>query len=316
MKNINLKKILKYIGNIITILSIIFVVRVMLSFNIDFSIIQKKSLFITSLVLGTLIMGSSVFIIAYGWKIILAVLSNQSVNYSDASFVYVKANMGKYLPGNVMHYVERNLFAGSLGLNQKAVLLSTVTEIIGQVSVCSIPGIILLGRRVLPVLPEIIHIKYIIWFAVLICLLLIGIIIFKKEIKKFFTDISIKVFLKAFSRAIPTYLAVVLLGGLVLVIIFTSTMNGGMSRNMGLSIVAAFTTAWVLGFVVPGAPGGIGVREFVLLFLLRDMFPEPVILACILVHRMICILGDVLAYSIVILNRKNTNIERTVEKIK
>lgn len=306
MKKIELKKLLKYLGNIVTILAMIFIIKVMLSLDIDFSIIQNKGLFISSLIVGTLIMCSTVFIIAYGWKIVLTVLSNQTVNYKDASFVYVKANMGKYLPGNVMHYVERNLFAESLGLNQKAVLLSTITEIFGLVIVCITAGIILEGQRIWTVLQEVLQVKYIILFAVLFCTLIAGIIIFRKKIKGFFADISVANFLKAFLQAIPTYLGFILLGGLVLVTIFASTLDNGASYDMIFSIVAAYTAAWVIGFVVPGSPGGIGVREFVLLFLLRDQFPEAIILTCILVHRMISILGDTLAYLISILIKKKT----------
>ena len=302
-KNI-VKKPIKYIGNIVTILAIVFIIRVMLSFDIDTSIIKNKSLFITSSIFGIFIMCSTVYLIAYGWKIILTVLSNHTVNYSDASFVYTKANMGKYLPGNVMHYVERNLFAGNLGLNQKTVLLSTVIEIIGQVSVCLLAGVILERKRIIAISLEILQTQYIIIFAVLLCILLAGIIIFRDKIKKILSDISITALIKAFIRVIPIYLTFVLLGSLVLVVIFTSTTNGDMSHNTILSIVAAYTTAWVLGFIVPGSPGGIGVREFVLLFLLRDLFPEPVILTCILVHRMISVLGDVFAYLISILRNK------------
>lgn len=290
MKKMNFKKIIKYLGNIVTILAIVFIIKVMLSLEIDFSIVQNKNLLISSLILGTLIMSSAVFIMAYGWKIILTILSNRTVKYKDASAVYAKANIGKYLPGNVMHYVERNLFAESLGLNQKTVLLSTITEIVGQTCVCIIAGIILEGRKIWNVLHEVLQIKYIILFAVILCIFVTGIIIFRKKIKDFFIDLSLSKFLKAFLQAVPIYLGFILLGGLVLVAIFISTMNNEIRYNIVFSIIAAYTAAWVIGFVVPGSPGGIGVREFVLLFLLRDLFPEAVILTCILIHRMISIL--------------------------
>jgi glycosyltransferase 2 family protein len=58
--------------------------------------------------------------------------------------------------------------------------------------------------------------------------------------------------------------------------------------------LAAFSIAWVLGLVVPGAPGGIGVFEATALALLRGQLPVGVILGVVALYRVISILAEVI----------------------
>ncbi len=59
--------------------------------------------------------------------------------------------------------------------------------------------------------------------------------------------------------------------------------------------LAAFALAWTAGLVVPGAPGGLGVFELVLLTRLRGQVPEPELLAVLVSYRLISVLAELLA---------------------
>jgi len=61
-------------------------------------------------------------------------------------------------------------------------------------------------------------------------------------------------------------------------------------------MMAAYSISWMLGFAVPGAPGGIGVREMVLSMLLSPVMDGDVIAVLSVLHRMITVAGDFLAY--------------------
>ncbi len=63
--------------------------------------------------------------------------------------------------------------------------------------------------------------------------------------------------------------------------------------------LAGFALAWTAGLVVPGAPGGLGVFEAVLLLRLGVALPEPSVLAVALSYRLITTLADVLAAGLV-----------------
>ena len=55
--------------------------------------------------------------------------------------------------------------------------------------------------------------------------------------------------------------------------------------------------AWIIGFVTPGAPGGIGIREGVMLFVCGDEHSDKIVLF-VLVMRIASVLADVTAFAI------------------
>ncbi|MGB3573241.1 MAG: UPF0104 family protein, partial [Phormidesmis sp.] len=61
------------------------------------------------------------------------------------------------------------------------------------------------------------------------------------------------------------------------------------------SLVAAFGLAWLLGLVVPGAPGGIGVFEATAIPLLSGQFPVAVVLSSVAIYRLVSVLAEVIA---------------------
>ena len=68
------------------------------------------------------------------------------------------------------------------------------------------------------------------------------------------------------------------------------------------SIGGAFILAWLAGFITPGAPAGIGVREGVLLFLLEGLAPETELLLLVLLSRLVSVLGDLLFFLIALIS--------------
>jgi uncharacterized membrane protein YbhN (UPF0104 family) len=59
--------------------------------------------------------------------------------------------------------------------------------------------------------------------------------------------------------------------------------------------LAGFALAWTAGLVVPGAPGGLGVFEAVLLLRLATVVPEAPLLAVAISYRLVSSLADLLA---------------------
>ncbi|MFM9157725.1 MAG: lysylphosphatidylglycerol synthase domain-containing protein, partial [Dolichospermum sp.] len=57
-------------------------------------------------------------------------------------------------------------------------------------------------------------------------------------------------------------------------------------------LVGAFSCAWVLGLVVPGAPGGLGVFETTAILLLQYHFPAALVISTIAIYRLISILAE------------------------
>jgi uncharacterized membrane protein YbhN (UPF0104 family) len=68
--------------------------------------------------------------------------------------------------------------------------------------------------------------------------------------------------------------------------------------------LSGFALAWTFGLVVPGAPGGLGVFEAVLLLRLSLALPEPAVLAVALSYRLVVTLADLLAAGLAGLDEK------------
>jgi uncharacterized membrane protein YbhN (UPF0104 family) len=79
-------------------------------------------------------------------------------------------------------------------------------------------------------------------------------------------------------------------------------------------ITSIFAISWLLGFITPGSPGGIGIREALLVTFLAPIYGNAIAIWLSIVLRIITTLGDGIAFLIGIsltpfvkrLNVKNT----------
>lgn len=60
-------------------------------------------------------------------------------------------------------------------------------------------------------------------------------------------------------------------------------------------LISSFSLAWIVGLIVPAAPGGLGVFESVILFSLGSHLPEAPLLASLLFYRLVSTVSDILA---------------------
>jgi hypothetical protein len=70
-------------------------------------------------------------------------------------------------------------------------------------------------------------------------------------------------------------------------------------------LAGVFAAAWVAGFITPGAPAGLGVREAVLAGGLRPLYGPEVALALPLLFRMVTVTGDGVALALGTLLRRS-----------
>lgn len=63
-----------------------------------------------------------------------------------------------------------------------------------------------------------------------------------------------------------------------------------------LFFVGAFAVSWIAGFVVPGAPAGLGVRELVLTAWLGDALPATTVVVLVLALRVATTIGDAINF--------------------
>jgi hypothetical protein len=69
----------------------------------------------------------------------------------------------------------------------------------------------------------------------------------------------------------------------------------GLHHDIGL-LTAGFALAWVAGFFAPGAPAGLGIREALMLVILRTSYSAPDALFIVVGLRLATVLADVLIF--------------------
>jgi hypothetical protein len=74
-------------------------------------------------------------------------------------------------------------------------------------------------------------------------------------------------------------------------------------------LFSVFSFAWLMGLIVPGAPGGIGIFEAIAIALLSQQhFPKGTILGAIALFRVISILAEAIAAGLAWLSQRRDRI--------
>ena len=91
------------------------------------------------------------------------------------------------------------------------------------------------------------------------------------------------------------YILFFILTGLIFFGVFY-ILDPGSSFSSVIEYIAIYSCAWIFGFITPGAPGGIGVRESIMVVLLSDKIGAGNALSGALLFRGITISGEVVGY--------------------
>ncbi len=295
-----IKKYLTYIGNLVTVVSIAFVIYAVYKLKIDFAKLANPGA-VLIVFIGALGVTFTVYFLACAWKNTLDYLSDRKNGYRDVAFVYGKANIGKYLPGNVMHYVERNLFAAKIGLSQLDLAISSIIEVIGIIVVALLFSAVCAHEELLQAVAKYVKPMYAVILAVLGILVITAVIIIcrkSQRIRDMIKRLADWKFLKVFVWNLIIYAVVLAILGGILVLVCGFIYDVEIDGAGAAAIITYYMLAWVLGFIVPGAPGGIGVREAILVLLLSPVIGDTVTLSAALIHRLISIIGDFIGYII------------------
>jgi len=70
----------------------------------------------------------------------------------------------------------------------------------------------------------------------------------------------------------------------------------GASESRFWLLTGIFAIAWVAGFIMPGAPGGLGVREAILVAILSSFYDSQIVVGIAVSLRVVTILGDGVAF--------------------
>jgi uncharacterized membrane protein YbhN (UPF0104 family) len=231
------------------------------------------------------------------WSWILRELNQPAQGIWGIS-VYLKTNIAKYLPGNVWHFYGRILASTDAGFTAGAATLSVLLEALLMAAAALIITITSLRSdyQVLQLLSlstvlVAIHPKLLNPLLQLASRLKAPKKSAHSEAESSFTASPRTVYLKRYPlRPIFGEIIFVLLRGigfLFCVIVLTP-----INLSQLPLILSAFSFSWLLGLVVPGAPGGIGIFEATAIALLGSHLPSAIVLGSVVLYRLISTLVE------------------------
>jgi uncharacterized membrane protein YbhN (UPF0104 family) len=239
---------------------------------------------------------------------------NQSVSAIEFIQVYLKTNIAKYLPGNVWHYYGRIMAAKNANVPTNIATLSVLLEPLLMLAAALII-IVLFGSELV-----VNNLKF-----NLMILQFLALIIVLNILHPRFLNPAIKLLDRWKNKKsdgenqlinsfiIKRYPVKPLLGELVFLglraagFILTMLALTSLTWAQIPLLVGAFSCAWVLGLVVPGAPGGLGVFETTAMLLLQYHFPAALVISAIALYRLISILAETVGAALASLFERISN---------
>lgn len=291
------KKLIDIGSKLLILISFLFIGIKLKNFNINLKeYINLENIIMISL--SSILLIFSVIFLGIGWTKILKQICNVDIEYNFTMPIYIKTNLAKYIPGNIMQFVGRNIIGNKYNIEQKKLALSTAYELI-MLSTIGIAIILLTNQvqKIINFIPQQYILIIIIGFTFLLicCMILIR-----------FKNISMNKTMvlevaNIFKVSIIPYLIALIFMGLSFVIIMLTVYEYDVNFIIVINWIGVFILGWFVGFITPGAPGGIGIREAVLIAYISKLIPSEYILEAVLIHRMISVISDVILYVLHIL---------------
>ena len=301
-----MKKIFKLLGFALSLVSFYFIIRIFINFDIDFSVFLNLKIILAILILA-FIFSINVFLNGFAWSRTINLFSNQKTSLKNVFRVYASANIGKYLPGNVGHYAGRNIIGQEYELSQRDMLFSSILEVFLKLAASFLMIISIIGNDIQHFFSQIktnfeinyhffLNVSYVtvVLFVLLILFYLSPLIEKLFKIKKIQFIKKIKILLMNTS----IYIFVFLLNAFIFIIILSIIDPLVFSKNNAFYLSAIYILTWLVGYLTPGAPGGIGVKEGLLILFLSSSVGVETITIVSIVIRIISIFSDLIAFFI------------------
>lgn len=215
------------------------------------------------LLLSVLMLSFFIFCTASLWTLIVKKLDGE-VKYRDCMAAYNLSLLAKYLPGGIWNLVGRVVFLQKKGVSLVVTSSSIIYEFLFLIaSSTTVGGVLLFKYDVFPTWAIIgiyaCMLFFLLWPNAVIVLMNKMLVLFKRN------PITLHLSRR---HVLAIYLLFVLVWSVygAAFLVFIKAMNLGFSQSF-LQLVAILASSWLAGYLSP-TPGGIGVREGLMVFLL------------------------------------------------
>lgn len=233
--------------------------------------------------------------IAFNWTFLLRATVNSQISYRPCLRIFLGTQIAKYLPLNIFH------FAGRIGLARKHQwpITSVGLSILIELGMLCLLGInlglpFLLGQRQNLIVTSLWGLGILIIGVISATGINFAISIYSKLSHKELPPFKVK---RRMIKFIGVYFLLSIIALFSAWIAFAFVKKHYPEVDLpAFAFAALFMLAWIAGLMVPGAPGGIGVREAVFITLLPPDTNQSPYLAVILLFRVSTMLSDVFCF--------------------
>ena len=249
------------------------------------------------LALGMIVYAANNVLLALAWFLLLRTYRQDNISLFECISLYARTQIAKYIPGNVFQFAGRHISARQLGVEHGAIAGATLYEVIGLLltsSLLALSGLLVWGMTIERISATII--------ATAVVLMISFLILFNKCVSRIRVLRQVKLPAEKAIDVIKCLLPVYLLLFLFMIIaggIFWSvvtTLSPTTELYHAGPIVTLFALSYIAGFITPGAPGGLGVREAVIVGSLSNYVPEAQCLLIAVFFRAVTTVGDFLFF--------------------
>ena len=281
MNKEKLKKLVFFLGKSLGILGLVFVFyKLSQEYTLN-SFTNQFILLLDILPILMILNIASIILGIYAWHIMLLQYSKKSFPFLASYYYFSKTEIAKYLPGIIFHFVGRQALASKIGISQiemaKISLLFSFLLLTGTVLTSTVFAF--LSNDVPNTILTLMGLS-----SIIILIILVYMYPSFPRIKK----VSMNLYL-----ALSVALQGIMLGMIVMY------QSDSFTANLFFLCVSIYTLSWLIGFITPGASGGLGIREgtFIAItsYLQVDISTDIIIFSVLLV-RLINISVDIGIY--------------------
>jgi glycosyltransferase 2 family protein len=222
--------------------------------------------------------------------IVLARACGARIPNVELARIFLTSQIAKYLPGNVAQFVGRAWAGQARGIPLKVLGTAMALEVAGVLAACAVlAGAALGSGLVAPESSEYGRPALSVGIGLAAAGALLG------SMLAFRGREGRESVLGPFVAATVCYL--VLLGLLAGAnILLVAEISGDLTWVMTGQVAAAFAVSWLVGFVTPGSPAGLGLRELTFFSILAGSYPNETLVLAAAAFRLTTVTGDLMAW--------------------
>jgi hypothetical protein len=268
----SLKRGLHLFGGALGLLGIVFVGMRLVSYSAEIDFARFHAIDWLCFCLLAFLYGADNLLLAQAWRQLLSYFDAQ-IEGREAIRIYGLSQLAKYVPGNIFHLAGRQALGMAAGLPSRPLAKSMLWELAMIASAGA-----LFALLIVPLL----WIALPVWLSIgLFGAVCAGVVV-----------LVWRLLAPAIGKALIWQISFLIVSGAVFLMLLELVASSDIPASLFPAVCGAYVLAWLAGFVTPGAPAGVGVRELVLLFLMKGMVVEADLLLAVVLGRAVTVLGD------------------------